>query len=268
MRMFNLDGSEGKMCGNAIRCVGKSTSTTTKLSTNRRLQLIRSAVSKRLSLYLRGGEVYAVKVDMGKAVLTPNLIPVKLGGEEVIDRPVTIGDTPYNITCVSMGNPHCVVFVDSVDTLDIEKVGPMFEKTASCSPNASTRNLSACSTAIRSKCAYGSAVAARRGRAARSACAAAVAAVENGLCPKGEDITVKLRGGDLVINYTDEGVFMTGSAVKSIRRYRRSLSLRKKQLKHTSTAFLFRFRHSLHRFIYCIHTSRLPQFLRDCTDVL
>ena len=82
---------------------------------------------KRCRYMLRGGEVYAVKVDMGKAVLTPNLIPVKLGGEEVIDRPVTIGDTPYNITCVSMGNPHCVVFVDSVDTLDIEKVGPMFE---------------------------------------------------------------------------------------------------------------------------------------------
>lgn len=212
MRMFNLDGSEGKMCGNAIRCVGKYLYDN-KIVDKQTITIDTLSGIKTLSLYLRGGEVYAVKVDMGKAVLTPNLIPVKLGGEEVIDRPVTIGDTPYNITCVSMGNPHCVVFVDSVDTLDIEKVGPMFENSELFPERINTEFIRVLDSHTLKMRVW------ERGSGetwacGTGACAAAVAAVENGLCPKGEDITVKLRGGDLVINYTDEGVFMTGSAVK------------------------------------------------------
>ena len=212
MRMFNLDGSEGKMCGNAIRCVGKYLYDN-KLVDKQTITIDTLSGIKTLSLYLRGGEVSAVKVDMGKAILTPNQIPVKLGGEEVIDRPVTIGDTPYNITCVSMGNPHCVVFLDSVDTLDIEKVGPMFENSELFPERVNTEFIRVLDSHTLKMRVW------ERGSGetwacGTGACAAAVAAVENGLCPKGEDITVKLRGGDLIINYTDEGVFMTGSAVK------------------------------------------------------
>ena len=212
MRMFNLDGSEGKMCGNAIRCVGKYLYDN-KLVDKQTITIDTLSGIKTLSLYLRGGEVSAVKVDMGKAILTPNQIPVKLGGEEVIDRPATIGDTPYNITCVSMGNPHCVVFLDSVDTLDIEKVGPMFENSELFPERVNTEFIRVLDSHTLKMRVW------ERGSGetwacGTGACAAAVAAVENGLCPKGEDITVKLRGGDLIINYTDEGVFMTGSAVK------------------------------------------------------
>ncbi len=212
MRVFNIDGSEGNMAGNAIRCVGKYLYDN-KIIDKTTLTIETLSGIKTLNLYLKNGEVSATRVDMGKAILAPNLIPVKLGGEVVVDRPVTIADKQYNITCVSIGNPHCVVFTDNVDGLDIESIGPRFENSELFPERVNTefvRVIDAKTIKMRTwERGTGETWACGTG-----ACAAAVAAVENGYCKKGEDITVKLVGGDLVIRYTDDGVYMTGAAVK------------------------------------------------------
>lgn len=212
MRTFNLDGSEGTMGGNAIRCVGKYLYDN-KITDKTTLTIETPSGIKTLMLYLRNGEVSDVSVDMGKAILAPNLIPVKLGGELVVDRPAVIGDEKYNITCVSMGNPHCVVFMDNIEKLDIEKIGPQFENSELFPERVNTEFVRVLDNKTLKMRVW------ERGSGetwacGTGACAAAVAAVENGFCQKGEDITVKLRGGNLVIRYTDDGVFMTGEAVK------------------------------------------------------
>ena len=148
---------------------------------------------------------------MGKAELDPKNIPVAMDMDKIVNEPVTIDGKDYNITCVSMGNPHCVVFMDDIDNLDIEKVGPKFEFDPLFPERVNTEFVSVIDDhTIRMRVwerGSGETWACGTG-----ACAVAVAAVENGFCPKGEDITIKLKGGDLVINYTDETVFMTGAA--------------------------------------------------------
>ena len=128
MRMFNIDGSEGKMCGNAIRCVGKYLYDN---GIKRRNPLTIDTLSGVKTLRLNigaDGKVDSVQVDMGKAILKPEEIPVKLDGETIASRPVKIDGKDYQITCVSMGNPHCVVFTDTdVAELPLEKIGPKFE---------------------------------------------------------------------------------------------------------------------------------------------
>ena len=212
MRMFNLDGSEGRMCGNAIRCVGKYLYDHHMVN-KQHITIETLSGIKTLELYLRNDEVRLARVDMGKAELDPGLIPVKLAGDSAIDVPVTIGDKDYRITCVSMGNPHCVVFCDNVDTLDIEKVGPLFENDPLFPERVNTEFIKVIDSNTLKMRVW------ERGSGetwacGTGACAAAVAAVENGFCKKNQDITIKLKGGDLVINYTDDTVYMTGEAAK------------------------------------------------------
>ena len=128
MRMFNIDGSEGKMCGNAIRCVGKYLYDNGIKRCNP-LTIDTLSGIKTLNLNIGAdGKVDSVRVDMGKAILKPEEIPVKLDGETAVARPVTIDGKEYKITCVSMGNPHCVVFTDTdMSELPLEKIGPKFE---------------------------------------------------------------------------------------------------------------------------------------------
>mgnify|MGYP001866165600 CR=1 FL=1 len=138
----------------------------------------------------------------------------------VINEPVTIGGNDYHITCVSMGNPHCVVFVNNVDSLDIESIGPQFEFDPLFPERVNTEFVKVLDRhTIRMRVwerGAGETLACGTGAetwaCGTGACAAAVAAVENGFCPKDEDITIKLKGGDLVIRYTDETVYMTGEA--------------------------------------------------------
>lgn len=212
MRMFNLDGSEGRMCGNAIRCVGKylyengivpkQDMTIETLSGNRALHL-----------YVRHDRVTSVTVDMGRAQLNPARIPVNLPGMDVVGRPVTIEGVDYAVTCVSMGNPHCVVFCDNLDNLPIEQVGPLFEHNALFPQGVNTEFVRVLDrTTIQMRVwerGSGETFACGTG-----ACAAAVASVLCGHCLKNADITVKLLGGDLMIRYTDEAVYMTGKAEK------------------------------------------------------
>ena len=216
MRMFNLDGSEGKMCGNGIRCVGKFLYDHNMLDIRERDEFTVETLSgvKNLKAYTQDGEVTKLRVDMGKAELDPKLIPVKCDKDRMIDEEVTIGGKNYNVTCVSMGNPHCVVFVDNVDGLDIEKIGPEFENDEIFPERVNTEFIKVLNDHTIKMRVW------ERGSGetwacGTGACAVAVAACENGFCKKGEDITVKLRGGDLVINYTDDTVYMTGEALKT-----------------------------------------------------
>ncbi len=134
MRMFNLDGSEGGMSGNAIRCVAKYLYDN-RIVNKRDMRIETMSGIKELRLSTRNGAVSLVKVDMGRAELHPERIPVKLTGESIIARKVKIGGVEYEITCVSMGNPHAVVFCNNLDDLDLKEIGPLFE-TIRCFPTA------------------------------------------------------------------------------------------------------------------------------------
>jgi carbamoyl-phosphate synthase large subunit len=165
---------------------------------------------KRLCLYISNGKAGSVCVDMGKASLDPASLPVLLPGDRIVDRPVTIGGKAYNITCVSVGNPHCVVFCDKVDAVDVPVVGPKFENAAIFPERVNTEFVRVAGPRTLKMRVW------ERGNGetwacGTGACAAVVAAVENGFCKKGEDVTVKVKGGDLIVSYTDEAVFLTGS---------------------------------------------------------
>jgi len=213
MRIFNRDGSEGKMCGNGIRCVGKYLYDG-GYAEKEELTIETLSGIKRLRLYVRGGKVKSVTVDMGKAALAPRQVPVLLEGERVVARPVQIEGNAYEITCVSMGNPHCVVFRDNLDLLEIEKIGPAFESAPIFPEQVNTEFVQVLNSHTLKMRVWergsGETLACGTG-----ACAAVVAAVENGFCQKGEDITVRLRGGELLVRYTDETVRMTGDARKN-----------------------------------------------------
>ncbi len=214
MRMFNLDGSEGKMCGNAIRCIGKylyENGIVNKLD----VSIETLSGIKHLQLNKQSGKIASVKVDMGKAELKPENIPVLLDGKKVVNREVDIAGGKYKISAVSMGNPHCIVLVDNVDKFDIETYGPKFENDPLFPERVNTEFIKIIDEHTIKMRVW------ERGSGetwacGTGACAAAVAACENGFCKKNTDITVKLLGGDLVIRYTDDGtVYMTGNAITS-----------------------------------------------------
>lgn len=212
MRMFNADGSEGKMCGNGIRCVGKYLYDYGMVGDKTQITVETLSGIKTLDLYPENGKVKTVRVDMGAAMLNPKDIPVYLDGERIVDAPLVIDEKVYHITCVSMGNPHCVVFVkEDVDSLDLERIGPKFENNPLFPERVNTEFVNILSDGTLKMRVW------ERGSGetwacGTGACAVGVTAVLSGLFKKGEDITVHLRGGDLVINYTDQTVLMTGPA--------------------------------------------------------
>ena len=212
MIMFNLDGSEGNMCGNAIRCVGKYMYDVAGHKKKHMTVETKSGI-KKLELMTLGDEVVRVKVDMGKAILEPSKIPVTLDGDMIVNRPVDYNGKTYNITCVSMGNPHAVIFTDLVDALDLEKIGPDFETHKIFPERVNTEFIKVIDEHTLKMRVWergsGETLACGTG-----ACAAAVAACLNGYCKKGEDIKVILRGGELIIRYTDDAVYMTGNCEK------------------------------------------------------
>ena len=215
MRMFNADGSEGMMCGNGIRCVGKFVYDNGIVDKSKDVITIETLSGiKTLELTIVDSKAQLIKVDMGKAILNAEFIPVVYeGSDTVIAKPLCVNGDEHIVTCVSMGNPHCVTFVDDVDSLELEKIGPYFETHKAFPQRVNTEFVKVIDDHTLQMRVW------ERGSGetwacGTGACATAVAAVENGYCKKGEDITVHLRGGDLVINYTDETVFMTGPATK------------------------------------------------------
>ena len=214
MRMFNTDGSEGKMCGNGIRCVGKlahdlgyvkgDTCTVETLSGVKTLELNLDS----------SGKVSAARVNMGAAIFDGEKIPSTFKGEKIISQPLEVDGVTYNVTLVSMGNPHCVVFVDNPNTMNLEAIGPKFENHPAFPERVNTEFVRLIGkNHLRMRVwerGSGETLACGTG-----ACASAVAAVLNGLCDRDDDITVSLLGGDLTIKWTDETVFMYGAATLS-----------------------------------------------------
>ncbi|MCQ2771520.1 MAG: diaminopimelate epimerase, partial [Clostridia bacterium] len=137
MRMFNLDGSEGKMCGNAIRCIGKYLYDN-NIVKKEKIDIETLSGIKHLSLNVKNGKVDTVRVDMGIADIIAKNIPVISSKEKVIDEPVLIGNKEYKITCVSMGNPHAITYVNDTKSIKIEEIGPLFEKNEIFPENVNT----------------------------------------------------------------------------------------------------------------------------------
>ncbi|MGN1350660.1 MAG: diaminopimelate epimerase [Anaerovoracaceae bacterium] len=210
MELINQDGTNGGISGNALRCIAKylhdSGIAPRDIVTIEAEGLIRS-----VRLIKQYGEVTAATVEMGEVKLAPTAIPVNLAGDKIVGKPVKIGGKEYNITCVNVGNPHCVVFTDNVERLDLEKVGPEFEHDKLFPERVNTEFVKVISpTKIKMRVW-------ERGNGetwscGTGACAAVVAAVENGYCPKESEITVKLMGGELKVRYAGNTVTMTGDA--------------------------------------------------------
>ncbi|MDE6664739.1 MAG: diaminopimelate epimerase [Ruminococcus sp.] len=211
MRIFNADGSEAMMCGNATRCIGKyvydmglTNKTDITLETNSGI--------KYLKLFLKDNKVSLVQVDMGKAILTPADIPVKSSLDKFIDQPVEVDGKTYNMTCVSMGNPHAVIFTDGINSLDLEKIGPSFEN-HEIFPNRVNTEFAEVINDHTLKMRVWERGSGETFACGTGTCATVVAAVLNGICRHDEEILVHLRGGDLRITYkSDSTVMMTGEA--------------------------------------------------------
>ncbi len=212
MRVFNRDGSDGGMSGNAIRCVAKYLYDN-GLTDKEYISVNTPSGVKHMHVHFADGVVRSVSVNMGKASLTPKSIPVKAdeGCQRFVNQPIIVDGVTYHATCVNVGNPHCVVFCDRVDTVDVKTLGPKFEHSPLFPLRVNTEFIRVVNpTTIKMRVwerGNGETAACGTG-----ACAAVVAAVENGLCPMGEDITVKLKGGDLLVNYTPEKITLTGNA--------------------------------------------------------
>lgn len=208
MRVFNRDGSEGSMGGNCIRSVGKYLYDH-GIVPKTDITIETSSGIKNLTLYTRNGKVTLADVNIGKADLTAAAVPVITDKDKLINSPITVAGNEYNVTCVSVGNPHCVVFCDSVDAVDLATVGPQFENAPIFPERVNTEFVRVVNPTMLKIRVWergsGETLACGTG-----ACAAVVAAVENGYCKKGEDITVKVRGGDLTVNYGENGIILTG----------------------------------------------------------
>ncbi len=220
MRIFNSDGSEGKMCGNGIRCVGKLLYDDNLIS-HKNMKIDTLSGIKNVILSEGYGNIKETKykeknfsilsVDMGKPDFTPDKIPVDIKGDRIIDREVEINGKKYKINCVSMGNPHCVIFCKDIFKTDVEGIGKEIEnsKLFPEGVNVEFVHIDGNSSISMRVWERGSGETFACGT---GACASVVLAVENGFFGKNQDITVKLRGGELIIKYEDDKVFMTGPA--------------------------------------------------------
>lgn len=216
MRMFNDDGSEGKMCGNGTRCIGKYVYDN-HLTDKKEITLETLSGIKTLKLYTnQDNEVTSVTVDMGKAILKSSEVPVKSNLDTFINQPVNVNGVTYNMTCVSMGNPHAVIFMpkNTIDNLNLEKIGKYFENHEIFPDRVNTEFVEVWDNHTLKMRVW------ERGSGETLACgtgtcAVVVASVLNGYCNYDDQILVHLRGGDLNVTYKKDGsVFMTGSATK------------------------------------------------------
>ncbi len=216
MRMFNSDGSEGKMCGNGIRCVGKylyDNGKTDKLD----ITVDTLSGAKKLKLFARDGKVNSVRVDMGKAELDPAAVPVNLPGDAVVEREIDTPKGKFAVTCSSMGNPHCTIVVSDVQNCDVEGIGKCIGEDKSLFPEGVNVGFMQIIDRTHIKLRVYERGTGETMACGSGACAAAVAAVLGGKCDKNTDISVRLPGGELIIRYTDETVYMTGEACEVFR---------------------------------------------------
>ena len=211
MRSFNRDGSEGRQAGNNLRCVAKYLYD--KGIVRREQMRIETASGiQRVEVFPRDGKVSSVSVEMGVPTFVPAEIPAKFDTEKAVGVTVPVDGVDYEATCLSIGNPHCVVFTDKPDGVDLDNLGPKFEHHPLFPERINTEFVRVVNrTTLRLRVwerGNGATLACGTG-----ACAAAIAAVENGLCDANADILVKMPGGDLIVGVYDDGVTLTGDAM-------------------------------------------------------
>lgn len=212
MDMYNMDGSQGAMCGNGIRCVAKF-AYDKGLVKKKHISVATKSGVKYLDLTVKNNKVSSVKVNMGSPILNAKTIPVVSEKEQVIDEPLDVNGTIYRITAVSMGNPHAVVYMDNLTNLDIAKTGPLFENHIHFPDRINTEFVKVIDRRTLQMRVWergsGETLACGTG-----ACAVAVASTLNGLVDEDVPVTVKLLGGDLQIlwNRQENLVYMTGPA--------------------------------------------------------
>jgi len=212
MHIYNADGSEAEMCGNGVRCVGKYVFDH-GLTDKTEVSVETGAGIKYLTLNVENGKVATVRVDMGEPIFEPAEIPVVANGNPVIQEPIVVGDKEWKMTCVSMGNPHAVVFVDDVKEFPLEKYGPLFENHERFPKRTNTEFVKVVSPTEAYMRVW------ERGSAETWACgtgtcATVVACILNGLTER--KVLVHLLGGDLTIEWDEKTnhVFMTGPATE------------------------------------------------------
>lgn len=211
MQMFNSDGSEGEMCGNASRCIGKYVYDN-GLTSKKEITLETKAGVKYITLLEGDFKSRNVKVDMGEPILAPNLIPVNVKDQPVINHPLDIDGKIWEISCVSMGNPHAVIFTKNIKDLDLPIVGPKFEKHPIFPHKTNTEFIEVIDRKTLNMRVWergaGETLACGTG-----ACAATVAAILNHYCDR--KVTIHLLGGTLEIEWNEDNnhVYMTGEAV-------------------------------------------------------
>lgn len=212
MRMFNSDGSESEMCGNAIRCVGKYVYDN-KLTIKNKINVETLAGIKVLDMTIENSSVVLVKVDMGEPILIPKNIPVDSGKDKFIAEPVEIEGRTFTVTAVSMGNPHAITYVDDVENFPLHNLGPKMETHKLFPRKVNAEFVQAIDKKTLKMRVW------ERGAGETLACgtgasAVLVASVLNGISERAA--TVKLLGGDLFIEWSeaDNHVYMTGPAVK------------------------------------------------------
>ena len=210
MEMYNADGSRAEMCGNGIRCVAKFVYDK-GLTEKTDISVISCGKIKYLQLSLKDNKVDTVRVNMGAPELIAANVPVLCDKEQAVDEPITVQDTEYKMTCVSMGNPHAVVFMENVTDLEIEKIGPYFESHERFPKRTNTEFVKVIDRNTVQMRVW------ERGTGETLACgtgccATVVACILNGLTD--DTVTVKLLGGELEITWDREAdlVYMTGPA--------------------------------------------------------
>lgn len=215
MRIYNADGSEAEMCGNGIRCVAKYVYDH-KLTDKTEISVESGAGIKYLTLFVENGKVAQVRVDMGEPILNPKEIPVLVDGDRVVDQPISVGGREWKMTCVSMGNPHAVVFVEDVASFEIEKYGPDFERHSLFPKRTNTEFVQLISREEIAMRVW------ERGSnetwaCGTGTCACVMACILNGYTDN--KVLVHLRGGDLTIEYDPDTnhIFMTGPATEVFR---------------------------------------------------
>ena len=210
MRMYNADGSESEMCGNGIRCVGKYVFDY-GLTDKKKVTVETGAGIKELEFTIENGKVSLVKVDMGEPILKAADVPVVSDKEQVINEEIVVNGTSWKMTCVSMGNPHAVVYIPDTKSLEIEKIGPHFEN-HEVFPNRTNTEF----VQLLSKDEINMSVWERGSgetwACGTGTCACVMASILNGYTDN--KVLVHLLGGDLVIEYDEESnhIFMTGPA--------------------------------------------------------
>jgi len=213
MRMFNADGSESEMCGNGVRCVAKYAYDHARTEANP-MTVETGAGIKTIELMLGGdGKVVQATVDMGPPVLTPSAIPVRFEGVRAVDIPIEADGQTFQVTCVSMGNPHAVIYVREIEDIDLERVGPQIENHAAFPQRINVHIV---------RVHYDGEVTMRtweRGSGVTLACGTGASAVcVAGVLTKrsARTILAHLPGGDLTLEWRQENdrVYMTGPAVE------------------------------------------------------